>query len=462
MLSCSRKIRSVLRVLLLIGPVLGLGISIPDAAWAQSPAANQNSVTADTDEPLTEDELEVLVARIALYPDDLVALVTSASIYPLQIIEADRYLDRAKKDKSLKPKSTWDGSIVSLLNYPQILTMMSDDLEWTQQLGDALTDQQEDVLAAIQQLRDEAVTNGIIKSDDKIKVVEENNNVVIQPTNSEKIYVPQYEPEMLYASDYAPAPISYYPEPYSNYYYPNAPYFAAAVTGAVWAAAVDWDNWGVWGGGWDNDIDIDCNNCLNNINGKMKLNDVDWRNVDRSKIGFDDRQFNNMSRNDFKQSLKANNNNRFDKRVNNARNSGNTNVANRSQRANNKVSVDDVRAAKNSKKRTAANDNRQVNKDRADNRKNASNNKAKARNTKKDSANRSNKRGDIKKSSKANRQVKKSKPGARPDNRRRQPSAMGEIRGGKTAQRQSNRGRASMSHRSRGGMRPQRHGGRRR
>ena len=84
--------------------------------------------------------------------------------------------------------------------------MMSDDLEWTQDLGDALTYQSKDVLTAIQQLRDEAVAKGIIKSDDKVTVVQENDNVVIQPAAAEKIYVPQYEPQMLYVPNYQPAP----------------------------------------------------------------------------------------------------------------------------------------------------------------------------------------------------------------------------------------------------------------
>lgn len=124
----------------------------------------------DAPAPLSEDELEILVARIALYPDELVALVTSASLYPLQVVEAARFLETLKKQPELKPKTTWDGSIVSLLNYPQIVTMMSEDLDWTQSLGEALSVQQKDVLIAIQQLRDKAVADGIIKTDDKIKV----------------------------------------------------------------------------------------------------------------------------------------------------------------------------------------------------------------------------------------------------------------------------------------------------
>ena len=246
---------------------------------------------AEAPEPLSADELEVLVARIALYPDELVAAISQASLYPLQIVEADRFLDRLEKDKSLKPKEEWDGSVISLLNYPEVVKMMSEDLDWTQSLGDALTYQQKDVLIAIQQLRDEAVAKEIIKSDEKVQVVQSGDNVVIQPTVAETIYVPQYEPQMLYAPDYPPAPISYYPEPYPSYYYPTAGFFAGAVTGVLWGAAMDWDNWDVWGGGWNGgDLDIDCNNCFNNINGKVNWKDVDWKNVDRSKINFDRNQ----------------------------------------------------------------------------------------------------------------------------------------------------------------------------
>ena len=82
-------------------------------------------------EPLTEDELEVLVSRIALYPDELVALVSAASLYPLQIVEAARFLEAHSKKADLKPKESWDGSVISLLNYPEIVKMMSEDLDWT-------------------------------------------------------------------------------------------------------------------------------------------------------------------------------------------------------------------------------------------------------------------------------------------------------------------------------------------
>ena len=287
--------------------LMGSGVSTPVVAQEQ-----QASTVAEAPAPLSADEMEVLVARIALYPDELIAVITGASLYPLQIVEAARYLDQYAKDKSLKPKESWDGSVISLLNYPDVVKMMSDDLEWTQALGDAIAYQQKDVLVAIQQLRDEAVAKGVIKTDDKMQVVEENDNVVIKSANPEVIYVPQYEPQMLYEPDYAWQPISYYPDPYPNYWYPGATFFAGAVTGAIWAAAVDWDDWGVWGGDWDGgDIDIDCNDCFNNrdFNGKVNFNDVDWKNIDRSKINIDRDQLNKLDRDNIKNKIERNGNN---------------------------------------------------------------------------------------------------------------------------------------------------------
>ncbi|AIM03720.1 DUF3300 domain-containing protein [Sinorhizobium meliloti] len=312
---------------------------------AQGTTQEAGAASEDQPDLLTEDELEIMVARIALYPDELVALVSSASLYPLQIVEAARFLEEKKTAKDLQPKTSWDDSVVSLLNYPEIVKMMSDDLDWTQALGSALAYQQKDVLVAIQTLRDKAVADGVIKTDEKVKVVNEGDNIVIQAADPEKIYVPRYEPEMLYEPGYAPAPVAYYPDPYPNYFYPSAPYFAAAITGAaIWAAAVDWDDWGVWGGHWDGDVDIDCDNCFNDIDidrDKFKMNDVDWKNVDRSKIKFDKNQFANIDRDKFKNEFKANRNNNIANRARDvSRDRGD--IARRPA----KVSVDDIRKSK--------------------------------------------------------------------------------------------------------------------
>jgi Protein of unknown function (DUF3300) len=296
-------------------------VNDPKPLSAEELQALVSGVVVDPeDESLSAEEMEVLVARIALYPDELIAVITAASLYPLQIVEAQRFLDDSKTNTSLKPKTNWDGSIVSLLNYPEIVRMMSDDLDWTQLLGEAIVNQQQDVLAAIQQLREKAVAEGIIKTDDKVKVVEEKDNIIIQPASTEVIYVPRYQPEMLYEEDYIYRPIAYYPDPYPYYYSPIAPFFAGVVTGAIWVGIVDWDDGfrgGNWGHDWGNDIYIDCDNCFNNrrFRGQMAINDVDWRHVDRRKIRFDRSQLNDIDRSRIKNNIKSGDRNRLSKKT---------------------------------------------------------------------------------------------------------------------------------------------------
>ena len=404
-------------------------------SMAQDQAATDASAAAEqAPEPLSDEELEILVARIALYPDELVALISGASLFPLQIVEASRFLDKAAKDKNLKPKDTWDGSVISLLNYPEIVTMMSDDLEWTQTLGEALTYQQKDVLIAIQQLRDEAVAAGVIESDDKMTIVEENDNIVIQSTSADTVYVPQYPPQMLYEPNYQMAPISYYPDPYPNYLYPTATFFAGAVTGALWGAAMDWDNWGVWGGRWDGgDVNIDCNNCLNNINGKVNFNDVDWKNVDRSKINFDKSQFNKIDRTAMRDRVKADGSNSLRTKAADI----NRDRPNALPAGSGKVS--DVRKSKIDNPRAksgdlAANRPGAKNTDRAS----SGGNRPAAKNA----------------SSRADRPVGKPRPAAKADNRPRQPSGLGTVESGKREQVASRRGGQAMGGGQRGGGRP--------
>jgi uncharacterized protein DUF3300 len=320
---------AVLLSCILVSPVAALAQEQPEGprppAYRELPQELEQSISQDqasepqlqatreqAPEPLTEEQLEVLVARIALYPDELVAVISAASLYPLQIVEAARYIENKKTNPALKPKETWDGSVVSLLNYPEILKMMSDDLDWTQALGEALAYQQKDVLAAIQNLREKAVAEGVIKTDDKIKVTNEAEKVVIEPKSPETVYVPRYEPEMLYEPGYAWAPVDYYPYAYPNYYLPTAPYFAAFVTGVIWVAVIDWDDWGIWGGDWDDDeIHIHCHHCFKDrhFDRKMRWKDVDWKKVDRSKIKFDENQLTRMDRRKLERDLKARNQN---------------------------------------------------------------------------------------------------------------------------------------------------------
>ncbi len=449
-----------------IGRSLGtaaLLLSVTAAPLSISPARAQDAaqtaaVESDTDDNapdlLTEDELEVLVARIALYPDDLVAVVTSASIFPLQIVEAQRFLEQSKTKKDLKPKDSWDGSVISLLNYQDVVKMMSEDLEWTQSLGSALTYQQKDVLIAIQALRDDAVADGVIKSDDKVTVVNQGDSIVIQPKDPEKIYVPQYAPEMLYEPDYAPAPISYYPDPYPNYYYPTATFFAGAVTGAVWASVVDWDDWGVWGGRWNGDVDIDCNNCFNNrdFNGKVNIGDVDWKNVDRSKINFDKNQFNRIDHNVMRNDFKADRENNISIKAKDVRRQGGNTLANNHP----KITTNDIRKSKVDADRIK---NSNIAKQRPNN---AGQGIAADRPKNGNARPNAGQKPDIKKPQNINRQAREPKPGARVQNRPvRQESVLGNPGNRHQANRASNRGQQSMGggHRGGGGHKAVRQGG---
>jgi hypothetical protein len=397
-----------------------------DQAAAPAPA----QAAAAAPEPLTDDEMEVLVARIALYPDELIGVITAASLFPLQIVEAERFLQAYAKDKTLKPKDSWDSSVISLLNYPEIVKMMSDDLEWTQALGDALAYQQKDVLIAIQQLREEAVAKGVIKSDDKVKVESSGDNVVIQAADPEKIYVPRYEPEMLYEPDYVPVPITYYEDPYPNYWYPTAPFFAAAVTGAIWAAAVDWDDWDIWDGRWDGgDIDIDCNKCFNDIDfdGKIDFKDVDWKNIDRSKINFDRDKIQNIDRTKIKDNLKARGDTqRVRDRAADIKRERPANLPARTAQAKDvrKATVDGLK-----------------NKDLAANRPGANRPDGK----------RPEARPNVQKAKDVSRPSGKKKPAARADNRPKKPSGLGEVNRGKAQKVASQRGQKAMGGGNRGG-----------
>src|SRR5882757_10103493 len=138
---------------------LALLMTIPVAVSAQTPDnAPAPSQPPPTVELLKPEQLEALVAPIALYPDELLANVLAASTYPLEVVQADRW---AKANKSLKAvdKQAWDDSVKALASTPDVLSMMSDKVDWTKDLGDAVLAQQPDVMDAIQRLRAKAQKN---------------------------------------------------------------------------------------------------------------------------------------------------------------------------------------------------------------------------------------------------------------------------------------------------------------
>jgi hypothetical protein len=191
-------------------------LSAGRTALAQQPATQAAGDEAKT---LSKDELATLVGKIALYPDDLVAIVLPASTYPLQVVEAARFLEERKKDSSLKPNEKWDDSIVALLNYPDVVKLMNSDVDWTWRLGDAVINQRADVLDAIQSFRDRAYAAGNLKSDEHQVVQNDEGAIAIKPADPQVVYVPYYEPEDVVV--YQPAPVyHYYPWGYPLYYYP--------------------------------------------------------------------------------------------------------------------------------------------------------------------------------------------------------------------------------------------------
>lgn len=168
---------------------------------------------------LTRTELQDLVGPVALYPDDLLAVVLPASTFPLQLVEAQRFLEALEEDPSLSPDEDWDDSIVALLNYPEIVALLNKDLDWTWQLGEAVVAQQEDVVAAVESFRDRAYAAGNLRSDSHQTVAHNEGTIEITPLEDDVIYVPYYEPESVVV--YQPRPVYYYhPRAYPVYYYP--------------------------------------------------------------------------------------------------------------------------------------------------------------------------------------------------------------------------------------------------
>ena len=230
-------------------------------------AAAQDKAEASS---FSKEQLEQMAAPIALYPDSLVTQILMASTYPLEIVEAGRWSEKntGLKGKELEEalkKQEWDPSVKSMCGFPDVLKRMNENLDWTQDLGDAFLGQKSEVLDAVQRMRGKAYEAGNLKTSEQQVVTQQPDKIiVIQSANPEIVYVPTYSPTVVYGSWY-----------YSSWYYPPmyvAPppgYGMMAFTvGVVWGAAV-WGNcnWG-WG---HSDIDIDINH-YNNFNRNTNIN----------------------------------------------------------------------------------------------------------------------------------------------------------------------------------------------
>ena len=186
---------------LVAGSLLALPIWAQDQPPEQAPAppAQGQPPTA----PLTPEQLQQLVAPIALYPDALVAQILAASAYPTQIVEAERFLQQNSdlKGKDLADavdKQDWDPSVKALTQFPTVLANLDKDLSWTSELGDANYNQQADVMQAIQFMRRKAQETGNLKTTPQQTVTDQGPDVTIQPASPDVVYVPEYDPELIY------------------------------------------------------------------------------------------------------------------------------------------------------------------------------------------------------------------------------------------------------------------------
>jgi len=207
-------------------PVDENGEVIGDYSVDASSSVPSAETTGNENIPLLSTvDLEELVGPIALYPDDLLAIVLPASAYPLQIVDAARFLEALENDPSLEPNADWDDSVVALANYPEVIELLNDDIDWTWRLGEAVVSQQTDVVAAIETFRDRAYAAGNLKSDSYQNVTRDEGIIEIVPIADDTIYVPYYEPERVVV--YQPRPVYYYyPRPRPVYYYPYSSTYA--------------------------------------------------------------------------------------------------------------------------------------------------------------------------------------------------------------------------------------------
>jgi len=185
---------------------------------------------------LSPQELEKLVGPIALYPDDLVGIVLPASTNALQIVSAARFLEKRKKDPKLQPDKNWDTSVLGLLNYPEVIELMNKDLDWTQSLGDAVINQQKDVMNAVQSFRKKAQAVGNLQTNEKQVIVVEKEVIKIVSADPQVIYVPTYQPVTVI---YTSTPI-YYAPPRPVYWSTGAAFFTGMFVGSAIRYGTGW------------------------------------------------------------------------------------------------------------------------------------------------------------------------------------------------------------------------------
>ena len=244
---------------------------------------------------LPPEQLDSLVAPIALYPDPLLSQTLVASTYPLELVQLQQWMEKNKdlKDKALTEaamKQPWDPSIQSMAVLPDVVNRLANDIQWTTDLGNAFLAQQSDVMDAVQRMRKKAQGTGALVSNEQqkveTKVIETKTVVVIEQTNPQVVYVPTYSPVVVYGPPVYPYPPIYYP------YYPPGYVAAASMIGFGVGIAIG----AAWGGGWGyhagwgyNNVNINVNNNFvrnSNINRNTNINrGGNWQHDSRHRGG---------------------------------------------------------------------------------------------------------------------------------------------------------------------------------
>jgi hypothetical protein len=200
-------------IVLLCGSLVGFSAQME--AYGSIGQSNQEPTASPAKQ--SPQELQQLVAPIALYPDALVAQILAASTYPTQIVEADRWLQRHSNLKGEElakevDKQDWDPSVKAMAQFPSVLENMDKNISWTSSLGDAYTNQPQDVTDAVQTLRQQARKAGHLSSNEQEKVTTQGSTIIIEPANPEVVYVPTYDPWLVYGEPIVAYP-GWYPVP---------------------------------------------------------------------------------------------------------------------------------------------------------------------------------------------------------------------------------------------------------
>lgn len=232
---------------------------------AQPPVQSQDQVQQDAQRPQpapqTPEQLQRLVAPIALYPDSLVAQVLAASTFPEQVVEADRWVQahpdlQGEAFGQAVDEQPWDPSVKALAAFPSVLGNMDKNLTWTSSLGDAYYNQQQDVMDAVQEMRQRAEAAGNLKTTPQQTVSRQDSTVVIQPADPTVVYVPAYNPWLVYGGPIGPWPGWY---PYPGIWY-GGPYLSFGLGfGIGFYGGYGW-GWNNWGFNWHNHYAIYNNN----------------------------------------------------------------------------------------------------------------------------------------------------------------------------------------------------------